>query len=316
MNFTQRLLLAVALLCGTAFSSATVAPLHATPSTWLDARGLPLRMDEDAVLEMLRTARVVDQKTLKTGINRTLKLTLEQDGVQIHAAFRTVDVELPPRHRDSRPNRFTFRDHYQFEVAAYRLSRLLGLDRVPPTVLRKLGSTHGSAQLWVERAQTEAELRSSEGSRPTAQLQVQKQTMKVFDQLIYNFDRHLNNFLIDGDGKLWMIDHTRSFKKLPELSKLNQLVTCDRGFYQSLRDVPEARIQEELRDLLGAMELDAVLKRRRMILKRFERLIAERGEEYVLHSLGPLPSRSRLASLAVDGWAQRLEQSPRVRVSV
>jgi hypothetical protein len=33
--------------------------------------------------------------------------------------------------------------------------------------------------------------------------------MRAFDQLIYNTDRNLGNLLIDGDWRIWMIDHTR-----------------------------------------------------------------------------------------------------------
>jgi hypothetical protein len=63
---------------------------------------------------------VVARKVLARGINGTVKVTLERDGVRAHAAFRTVDQERSSRPAQNEPDRFLFRDHYAFEVAAYR----------------------------------------------------------------------------------------------------------------------------------------------------------------------------------------------------
>ena len=95
-----------------------------------------------------------------------------------------------------------------------------------------------------------------------------KQNMIVFDQLIYNFDRHQANMLYDQEGELWLIDHTRSFKKLPVLQEPSSLIACQRSFYEALHTVSDDAIRSELSGLLDRMEIDAVIKRRRMVLKR------------------------------------------------
>lgn len=42
------------------------------------------------------------------------------------------------------------RDYYMFERAAYVLARMLGLDNVPPTVIRRFGRNRASLQMWGE----------------------------------------------------------------------------------------------------------------------------------------------------------------------
>jgi uncharacterized repeat protein (TIGR03843 family) len=88
------------------------------------------------------------------------------------------------------------------EVAAYLVSEALGWELVPPTVLRSDGPFGpGSLQLRVQHdpeqhyftfdAATKARL------RPGA----------AFDLIANNADRKGGHILLDGDGKLWLIDH-------------------------------------------------------------------------------------------------------------
>ena len=111
-------------------------------------------------------------------------------------------------------------------------------------------------------------------------------TMLVFDNLIYNFDRHQNNILYDRAGRLWYIDHTRSFKRISELPDLDRIAVCGREFFERLRGVEEAALKRELKPYLDLLEMDALLTRRKLLLAHLEKLIAERGEERVL-TAGP-----------------------------
>ena len=63
------------------------------------------------------------------GVTKPQKVTLELDGERIDAIWKTLD---------RRPNA-TYRESWEAEVAAYRLSRELRLDLVPPTVERRIG---------------------------------------------------------------------------------------------------------------------------------------------------------------------------------
>ena len=51
------------------------------------------------------------------------------------------------------------------------------------------------------------------------QWQKQVQMMNVFDALIYNTDRNRGNILITPDWRLWMIDHTRAFRRNPDAAR-------------------------------------------------------------------------------------------------
>ena len=185
----------------------------ASPMTWQDPDGTPLPFQNDSkILEFLGTARVVTQKSVGVGVNKISKVLLEKDGVQLHGAFRKVSIFQQRIKMDNGDIKRSFRDDCRFEVAAYRLSKLLGLDNVPPVVKRKIGRDTGTLQVWVENTMMEKQ-RHSENLQAPRELPWtrQWQTVRLFDNLIDNDDRNEGNILIDSDWKVWMIDHTRSF---------------------------------------------------------------------------------------------------------
>ncbi|MEM1246729.1 MAG: hypothetical protein AAGK22_10165 [Acidobacteriota bacterium] len=288
------------------FATLLTLPLSATTGPWLDVDEAQIPFDEEAqILDFLTTAEIVGSKTLSQGINKSLKLTLQKDGVTAHAVFRTVSVEHKQGASRSHPSRNTFRDSYIFEKAAYELSQLLELNRVPPTVLRTIDGQEGTVQLWIEGAKTDAALIQSPGpeSGNAGLRHLQKQVMLVFDNLVYNFDRHQNNMLFDRDQRLWFIDHTRSFRGRPELPKRQKIAVIDADLLEKLRSVDEKEIRKTLSPYLNRIETDAVVKRKRLLVRRFEQLLAERGEQGVLYDLGQVTRESREISrrrLAAD----------------
>jgi len=181
-----------------------------------DGKPLPFETFEE-VEEFLETADIVWKEKLASGTNkRKRKILLEKDGVRTHAILRTgYEVKNSPGGG--------FVDSCHSEVAAYRLSRLLGMESVPPAVARK----GGSIQIWVEKATTDASRREkgTEPKDPVA-FEQQVQVMGVFDNLIANTDRNPGNILIDGEGKVWFIDHTRSFAGQKELKYPEKITGC------------------------------------------------------------------------------------------
>lgn len=263
------------------------APAIAEPpdetARWLDPNGepLPFRGDEEALV-FLRTARVAAKRALSEGINRPLKLRLERDGVVAHAIFRTVD------HRRRRAKIYgkvylDFHDSYIYECAAWELSRLLGIDSVPPCVKRRFEFQDGTLQLWIEDAATvKAWQASGKKPEPTLGWLLQKQTMRLFDALIYNFDRNLGNLLIDARQKLWLIDHTRSFRRSSEIERLDRIVWCERGVWERLRGLDRAEVARKLRPFLTPRQVGALFERRDKLVAHLEARIAELGPEAVL----------------------------------
>jgi hypothetical protein len=259
--------------------------------------------------QFLAEAGVVSKHEIPAGINRPLKVLLEKDGVRVHAVFRTVS-DRRPRFRAHHRVIVRFRDHYAHEIAAYRLSRMLGLDLVPPAVLRAIGGD-GSLQVWIEGAITEAS-RRRQARRPARHLEWRRQwqIMKVFDALIDNFDRNQGNIHADPSWNLWLIDHGRAFTIDPDLARRGRLVSCERRLLQRLEELHRDEVVERLGELLERHQIDALMERRSRLVRHFEELIAERGEAAVLFD-HPLPGAASLEDVAIPDsqWDRLPEQS-------
>ena len=239
-----------------------------------DGRALPFQSFEE-VEEFLETAEIVWKDKLEAGTNkRKRKIMLEKNGLKAHAILRT-GYEV----KDSPGGGFV--DSCHSEVAAYQLSRLLGLDSVPPAVRRK----GGSIQIWIENATTDASRREkdAEPEDPVA-FERQIQVMGVFDNLIANTDRNPGNILIDGAGKIWFIDHTRSFAGQTELKYPDKISGCDRALWSRLRSLSDSELEAAMRPYLR-LYLNELLVRRQLVVGAIQTLIDSRGEDAVLFDL-------------------------------
>jgi hypothetical protein len=131
-----------------------------------------------------------------------------------------------------------FRDTWRNNVAAYRLDRLLGLGMVPVTVERAHERKNAAFTWWVDDVlMTELERYDKKVAAPDPDVWNQQiRAVRIFDQLIYNFDRNLGNLLVDKSWTLWMIDHTRAFKIFKEIKEPKNLAThCPRALLAALR---------------------------------------------------------------------------------
>jgi hypothetical protein len=106
--------------------------------------------------------------------------------------------------------------------------------------------------------------------------------VRVFDQLIYNTDRNLQNLLIDQEFHLWMIDHTRAFRLYSSLKEKKDLQMCDRALLARLRSLTIEELQT-LKPYLNDQEIKGVLGRRDKIVQLFDHLVKEKGESAVLY---------------------------------
>ncbi len=93
------------------------------------------------------------------------------------------------------------------EVAAYRLSLVLGWPFIPPTVLRNGPGGEGSLQLFVEHDPN----RHFFEQREEPALVPQLQRIALFDYVANNADRKGGHCLLDADGRIWAIDHGLCF---------------------------------------------------------------------------------------------------------
>lgn len=274
-HFTPKLLMAGLL---------AVSLAEGALAQWVQPNGEPLPFSSDEeILRFLREAEVEKVKVITSGTNRPVKVLLKKDGIEAHAVFRTVEVRKNT-FKDRDEIYVDFRDHYIFECAAYEMSRLLGLHNVPPCVERKLWGGYGSLQLWVENAMMEEKRRKKGLAPPRPQEWArQRAAMLVFDALIRNLDRNQGNILIDADWNVWLIDHTRSFHKSPELPKVDKLKRCEESLWTSLRRLDRPTLDERLGPYLTDGEITAVMERRDALVAHFEERFASLGRELVLY---------------------------------
>lgn len=263
-------LLLVALL-GTPLAAQSVSP---AAGSWTDAERE----------EFLRGAKVVRSKGTSKGITGVLHAWMRSDNREHEAALSFID-EFKPRFETPMGTEINFRDSWKFNVAAYKLDRLLGLNMVPTTVMRQSGGRTGSACWWVENVQFDEgdRIKKKIGPPDLDQWNRQMWIVRVFDQLIHNMDRNLGNLLVDKDWRIWMIDHSRAFRLMEDLKDAKNLEKCERGLLARLRQLDEPTLKKELSPYLTSGEIKSLLKRRDKIVAFFD----ARGES----ALYDLPMR-------------------------
>ena len=254
---------------------ALVAPVAAGqtvgaagPTDYAEADLWPDREDLE---HFLRKAKITERKKIGKGITNPEKVTLELDGVVRHAIFKRVDKK---------------HDNWRYEVAAYELDKLLGLGMVPPTVKRGIRGRKGCLQLWV----TGTVMFEFEGEFPDMdRWREQVSVMWLFDDLIANIDRHLNNAMVSPDHRLMLIDNSKTFRFQKTL--LNDLNATGTGTharfwgvdYDENRERYPTRYPPELIERLRGLskdELKNAIKKfvwgqnRKLVLARLELILA------------------------------------------
>jgi hypothetical protein len=244
----------------------------------------------DALMEaFLAEGEVLRTRSVGSGVTGSLRATLRHGGVEHDAHIQSIELTKPLGSMSGGAE-IDFRDSYRNNVAAYRLDRLLGLGMVPVTVSRAYDRHSSAFTWWVDDvAMTELARRDKKLPSPDAEAwNRQMWAVRIFDQLIYNFDRNLGNLLIDEDWRIWMIDHTRAFKIFKELKTTQNLGThCPRGLLEALRRLDRPALESGMRGLLTSGQINGLLARRDLIVRYYEARIGELGEKEVLYELPP-----------------------------
>jgi hypothetical protein len=258
------------------------APTH----RWLDADGNPLPWQGDAQAEeFLAKASIGKATGTSKGVTRPSKITLSRGGLKAHAIFHEVNEEKRFAQLAGGETVTDFRDSYLFQIAAYRIARMVGLQNVPPSVKRSFGGRTGSMTMWVEGMITD-EVRRAQNREPAGddaeRWERHMMIMRVWDALIFNFDRNQGNILVDDKWNVWLVDHTRAFRRSTDISKLlGNIGKCERGLFEKMRSLNRSQLDAAVKTYLRPAEIDALLKRRDLIVAQLERLASERGEDRV-----------------------------------
>jgi len=220
------------------------------------------------------------------GITQPYVLTLEKDGIIQKAIWKPIEG----LHKG-------YAENWRWEIAAYRLDKYLGLNMVPPTVERKHLQKRGSIQLWINAKTGLKERNGKNYVLPEKETSAWNRSMflqRAFDNLIANEDRHLGNYLVTKDGRILLIDHSRSFRT-------SKKYTCDLNFSENywdgnliMRQLPISFIEKIenldsnlLKNIAGHYltdkEIEAVILRRALVLDEVNRIIGEYGSSDVLY---------------------------------
>lgn len=229
---------------------------------------------EDAIEAFLREAPVERFEDIPVGVTRPRRGYFAEGSPVGSIAWKVH----PPRQRG-------YRESHRAEVAAYRLSRLLGLDMVPPTVERRIQGRKGAAVMWIDGVRPWDP--KNPVPRPGPYWSYQVSRMKLFDQLIGNIDRNHGNLLYDDHGHLFLIDHSRAFTLHTSLARFERPSQIDRALWERIDALDRKTLQAALGDLLTRQEIGVVLTRRDRMREQIAALVRERGEAVAF--LPPLP---------------------------
>ncbi len=157
------------------------------------------------------------------------------------------------------------------EVAAYIVSRELGFDLVPTTVMRNGPFGEGAVQQWIE---VDESLDLIAISQTTGE---DLRGMALFDVIVNNTDRKFGHILVDNEGQIFGCDHGVTFHVQPKLRTV---------LWQFAGD---ALSRDEVLMLEGALIGFETLKNHLSHLISEEELVALRGRLSLLLEEGVFP---------------------------
>jgi hypothetical protein len=211
--------------------------------------------------EYLRTAECVSIEVLGPG--RLTRCTLRPGGLVARMAWTPL---LPGIYRG-------FWESYKANIAAYEIDKLLKMDMVPPTVQREFQGNKGAATLWVENIVGSGTASPDEANRAGWEKQLAQMTM--FDNLIGNQDRNMENMLRDAAWNLILIDHIRAFRSGKDLP--HRLSRIDADLWDKIQALTRTQLDARLGPWLDENEIAGIIDRRERMKADIDRLVAERG---------------------------------------
>jgi hypothetical protein len=242
-------------------------------------------LTKEQIKHFLSTAEVVKSHQSKKGSTNTSRLTLSDGTITHDASFQPIDEHKREMKLASGAIEMNFVDSYKYNIAAYALAELIGIDDMLPVyVERKYDGKKGSLSWWLPAKMDAADRYTKKIAVPDPDAwNNQMHKIWVFDQLVSDADPNLTNLLIGENWQIWRIDFSRAFRLNKEPKDYKELVRCDRQLLQKLKALDGKELAEKTKGYLDKDEVAAVMMRRDKIVDRFQKLIAEKGEKEVLY---------------------------------
>jgi hypothetical protein len=244
----------------------------------------PELLTEDQKRDFLLHANVVKAVKVNKGLTGIYRFTLSDGALTHDAAFQSIDESWSRMQNDIGGTEVNFRDSYKFNIAAFELAKLLGLDdMMPVTVERRWRGRIGSLSWWLP-FKLDEEQRQKKKINPPDLLAWAKQMNKMyaFSQLVYDTDRNRGNILYSENWHVWMIDFTRAFRPYNEPADTKLLEQCDRRLWEKLHQLDAVEVEQQTKPWLNKMELKGLWARRDKLVAHFEKLIAAKGKKAVI----------------------------------
>ncbi len=241
--------------------------------------------------EFLKTAEIVRFEEIGEGVTKPFKLYLQ-----------TGDTEAKACWKDPKGLRDGFLEGWQYEIAAYQLDKLLGLNMVPPAVEREFNGKPGALVYWVTSEYSLLKI-MEEGikipDRALPHAEKMKYLARAWDALVANDDRTQQNVLYTKDWRMILIDHSQAFRSSNEYS--DTLLYGRRGlkrgddgrsllfrrlprwFVDNLKKLDLKTAKEAVGPYLTDKEIEAIIKRKALLLAEIDEMINESGEAKVLY---------------------------------
>jgi len=238
--------------------------------------------------EFLKTAEIIGSQKIPEGVTKPIRIYLKKGEVETKGVWK-----------NPKGIQQGFLEGWQYEIAAYRMDKLLWLNMIPPTVEREFKGKRGSLQLWVEHQYSLLDIMEQKIPLPTSKpirdnLNKRKYLTRAFDCLIANDDRTQQNILYTKDWRMILIDHSRSFRSSQKYTK--NLVYGKNGikgaklfrilprfFVEKIKVLDFDSIKKAVGPYLKDKEIKAILTRKDLLLKEIEEMIKEKGEDKVLY---------------------------------
>ena len=241
------------------------------------------QLTREQMEQFLTNARILVEKPIEKGITHTFRITLSDGRIYHDAHVQQIDVYKPEyRTKDGVEKNFT--DSYKYNIAAYRLDKLMDLNMVPVCVYRVVDNKPSAVDWWVDDVQFDEEDRRAKNAEPPDLNYWGRQLNDIrdFDALIYNVDRNQGNVLIDKDWKVWAIDHSRSFRLLPAIRDESILRRISGKLLNGMKTLNQENLEANLLPYISKDAIAAMLARRDLLVKFFENQITEKGPDVIL----------------------------------
>lgn len=187
-----------------------------------------------------------------------------------------------------------------YEVAAYKVDRFLGYNRVPTTVLRDMDGKKGSVQLMV------GDINES------VQKVKDPDELKLFDYLIANQDRNPGNYLVTNDGRIVAIDHARTFKGTSGVRQAHISIEQRLQAYDKVVELAQGEGKVTASSAAAAKKFDSpiIQEEEKRAIKDLQTLIGEKESYRKLKLTPEYKWRSLLKELnnsQIEAFLQRKE---------